>query len=168
MVKTMDAVEHRTLLQMLPGLCAHLQTSSDERGAPRSLLTRISGVYSIRMYAGPCAEPCVGPVLARPLSPASPRTPSLVARSPHACCTRSQPDPSPPSPPHTPPPRTLYQVRPDQVLLRYGLPLLTAARLPYYPRALRPQGVVGGPSLRPRHPAPQGLGLGGHAAPQHQ
>ena len=57
MVKTMDAVEHRTLLQMLPGLCAHLQASSDERGAPRSLLTRISGVYSIRMYAGPCADP---------------------------------------------------------------------------------------------------------------
>ena len=51
MVKTMDAVEHRTLLQMLPGLCRHLQASCDERGAPRSLLTRISGVYSIRMYA---------------------------------------------------------------------------------------------------------------------
>ena len=92
MVKTMDAVEHRTLLQMLPGLCAHLQASSDERGAPRSLLTRISGVYSIRMYAGPCADPVPNPVLNPVLPCVGP--PSLArltshslscfARSPHA------------------------------------------------------------------------------------
>ena len=70
MVKTMDAEEHRTLLHMLPGLCRHLHASCDARGQPRSLLTRISGVYSIRMYTRPRAGPvpalrwsCARPVL---------------------------------------------------------------------------------------------------------
>ena len=45
MIKSMSAAEHAALLQMLPSYCAHLH-----RHRNRSLIARVHGCYSIRMY----------------------------------------------------------------------------------------------------------------------
>ena len=44
MVKTMTKGEHRDMLKILPAYCRHM------REQPRSLIARVSGVYSIAMY----------------------------------------------------------------------------------------------------------------------
>ena len=44
LAKSMTRAEHHALLQLLPQYCRHMQSQ------PRSLLSRLSGCYSITMY----------------------------------------------------------------------------------------------------------------------